>query len=227
MNDHVQQNLKIIQARIREYEIKYQRVPGSVALLAVSKNQSLEKIQQAIIAGQKSFGENYLQEAIPKIQFFAKENLQWHFIGLIQRNKTRKIAEYFSWAHTVTEKIIAQRLNDQRPQNLPALNICIQVNISQDPAKGGIKLNEVLPLVEFCVSLPRVRLRGLMVLPTQNSLSNEQATVFSALKILYEDLNRKGFFLDTLSMGMSDDLETAIAEGSTLVRIGTGIFGSR
>ncbi|MEO8401286.1 MAG: YggS family pyridoxal phosphate-dependent enzyme [Gammaproteobacteria bacterium] len=220
-------NLRNIKNQIHEFEKRYHREPDSVLLLAASKTQSVEKIQQAICVGQTHFGENYLQEALEKITALATHHLTWHFIGPIQSNKTKKIAEHFSWVQTVADEKIAQRLNDQRPEHLPPLNICLQVNVSGEKTKSGIHPEQLLPLAKFCSSLPRLRLRGLMTLPEPKPSLEEQRVQLQKLHLLFNELNAGGFKLDTLSMGMSDDLEAAIAEGSTLVRIGTALFGVR
>lgn len=223
----ISNNIRAIKNQIHELEKRYHRDPDSVLLLAASKTQSIEKIQEAISVGQTHFGENYLQEALEKITAFATKNLTWHFIGPIQSNKTKKIAEHFSWVQTVADEKIAQRLNDQRPDHLPPLNICLQVNVSGEQTKSGIYPEGLLPLAEFCSSLPRLRLRGLMALPEPKLSIEEQRIQLRKLLLLFNELNTRGFRLDTLSMGMSDDLEAAIAEGSTLVRIGTALFGAR
>lgn len=223
----IQQNLSDIKNRIHEYEIKYHRPPHSVKLLAVTKKQSIEKIQQAINAGQTAFGENYLQEALIKINFFADSNIEWHFIGPIQSNKTKKIAENFSWVHSIDSFKIAKRLSDQRPSHLPALNICLEVNISHENSKSGVAADEIITLTNQVASLPNLKLRGLMTIPEIKNDFTEQRQEFHKLKLIYDELNSQKFSLDTLSMGMSNDLEAAIAEDATIVRVGTAIFGSR
>lgn len=229
MQDHtsVKNNLLTVKKQIHEYEQQYSRRQDSVFLLAVSKGQSIEKIQQAVEAGQTAFGENYLQEALTKIAAFADKNLEWHFIGSIQSNKTKKIAQYFSWVHSINELAIAKRLSDQRSPELPALNICIEVNISGEASKSGIKIENVLDLAKKITQLPRLCLRGLMAIPAPSATFDEQRKIFHQLKEIFDQLNVNKFHLDTLSMGMSDDMQAAIAEGSTLVRIGTAIFGQR
>lgn len=214
---------------IRELELRYHKPVNSVQLLAVSKQQSIAKIQTAIDAGYTAFGESYLQEALPKIEHFKKtpHSLTWHFIGPIQGNKTKKIAENFDWVQSVDSMKIAKRLNDQRPEHLPPLNICLQINISDEPTKSGIQVNDLFTLAEFCKTLPRITLRGLMAIPAPQSNFDDQRKVFHALRLLFDALNEKNFSLDTLSMGMSNDMEAAIAEGSTMVRIGTALFGTR
>ena len=195
-------------------------------LLAVSKNQAVEKILSAVEAGQFCFGENYLQEALSKIPLLPK-SIEWHFIGPIQSNKTRKIAEHFAWVQSVDNIDIAKRLNDQRPANLPPLNICIQVNISKETSKSGVAENKVRTLIEDCSSLSRLTLRGLMAIPAFHAHFVDQRKTFHLLFSLWSSLCQQGLMLDTLSMGMSADVEAAIAEGSTLVRLGTALFGAR
>lgn len=221
------ENITAIKNKIQSCEQQYDRIPHSVFLLAVSKKQSIDKIAKAIAAGQKAFGENYLQEALVKIAFFADKKCEWHFIGPIQSNKTKKIAEHFSWVHSVSSQKIAQRLNDQRPSHLPPLNICIEVNVSHEKTKTGVDVEEVRTLVAFCSTLPQLKLRGLMTIPSPKNKLDEQRAEFHKLRMLYDRVVAEGFALDTLSMGMSDDLEAAIAEQATMVRIGTALFGAR
>jgi len=223
----IQKNLALVKESISLYSARYGRNCSEITLLAVSKGQSNEKIRQAILSGQHRFGENYLQEALPKIIEFSQEALEWHFIGPIQQNKTKKIAENFHWVHGVCDLKIAVRLNDQRPHTLPPLNICLQVNVSEEKTKSGLVLDEVLFLCNECQKLSHLKLRGLMTIPAQKSAISDQRKEFRKLSNLFCSLKQKGFELDTLSMGMSNDLEAAIAEGSTLVRIGRGIFGER
>jgi pyridoxal phosphate enzyme (YggS family) len=223
----IQQNLSHIHQQIQTYELRYHRTPNSVKLLAVSKNHPIEKIQDAINAGQLAFGENYLQEALGKIETLNNKNLEWHFIGPIQSNKTKKIAEHFDWVHSVDSLRIAKRLNDQRPANLPPLNICLEINISHETTKSGILPEDALSLAQTCLTLPQLKLRGLMAIPAPKKNFPEQRAELHKLKLLYDHLQEKGLNLDTLSMGMSDDMEAAIAENATMVRIGTAIFGQR
>ncbi len=223
----VHQNLITIHQKIREYEETYSRLSGSVRLLGASKDQPIERVKAAIAAGQRVFGENYIQEALPKIAMFTNENLEWHFIGSIQSNKIKKIAEHFDWVQTVTSEHIAKRLSEQRPLHLPPLNICIEVNISHEASKSGIDSVDLLPLTEICSKLPQLKLRGLMAVPQHKDSFSEQRLEFHKLRVLFDALNEKGFGLDTLSMGMSNDMEAAIAEGSTMIRIGTAFFGQR
>lgn len=207
-------------------ERKYHRPSGSVRLLAASKRQSIEKIKAIYDMGQRCFGESYLQEALPKIQSLPTD-IEWHFIGPVQSNKTRKIAEYFSWVHSIDDAHIAKRLNDQRPPHLPPLNICIEVNISHEATKSGVSIDDVMPFAKYCLSLSRLRLRGLMTIPARGENLTEQRKPFHQLHDLYESLCQNNIPLDTLSMGMSEDFEAAIAEGSTMVRIGRALFGER
>jgi pyridoxal phosphate enzyme (YggS family) len=227
----IQQNLLTIKNQIHQFEAQYHRLSGSVKLIAATKTQSIETILQAIAAGQTLFGENYLQEALPKIEYFEKNPpvtpLEWHFIGSVQNNKTKKIAEHFSWVHTIDSLKTATRLNDQRPDHLPPLNICLEVNVSEEMSKSGIFLDEVLALAEHCNRLSRLKFRGLMTIPAYKNSLVDKRQQLHPLKLMFEELRARQFSVDTLSMGMSDDLEAAIAEGSTLVRVGTGIFGKR
>jgi pyridoxal phosphate enzyme (YggS family) len=220
-------NLKQVQKRISAAEQEFSREAGSVLLLAVSKTKPSEDLLAAYHAGQRAFGENYLQEAIDKMEQLADLDIEWHFIGPIQSNKTRPIAEHFDWVHSVDRHKIAQRLNDQRPEHLPPLNICIQVNTSGESSKSGCTPEEARALVEKISSLPRLRLRGFMTIPAAIEDPRQQRVPFHQLGQLRDQLNQSGFSLDTLSMGMSGDMEAAIAEGATIVRIGTDIFGAR
>lgn len=216
-------NLSSLKKCISDYEQKYSRESGSVRLLAVSKAQSIEKIIQAYEAGQNCFGENYLQEALKKIELLADKAIEWHFIGPIQSNKTRKIAENFSWVHSVDSIKIAKRLNDQRPAHLPPLNICIEVNISNQETKSGVTAEEVAALADYCLTQPRLKLRGLMTIPAPHNPRHE----YHHLHTIWNQVRDSGIALDTLSMGMSNDFEAAIAEGATIVRIGWTLFGQR
>ena len=225
--DSIQNNLKQIVDRIRKAEQKHGREPGSVQLLAVSKTQPASAIQTAMEAGQIAFGESYLQEALEKIATIGQHPPQWHFIGPIQSNKTRNIAAHFDWVHTVDRIKIARRLDEQRPEELPPLNICLQVNISQEASKSGILLEQLPELAAEVSRLPRLRLRGLMTIPARSDTLEQQRVPFHSLRDAFESLKNKGYQLDTLSMGMSDDMEAAIAEGATIVRIGTALFGER
>ncbi|HEX6295792.1 MAG TPA: YggS family pyridoxal phosphate-dependent enzyme [Burkholderiales bacterium] len=198
---------------------RLERVRG-VTLLAVSKGQSVERIQEAVAAGQKAFGENYVQEALAKMQ--ALPGLEWHLIGPLQSNKTRAAAEHFAWVQTIDREKIARRLSEQRPKGLPPLNVLIQVNVSAESSKSGVAPEGALALAEAVGQMPRLRLRGLMAIPEPGALRERYRTV----KSLFDQLREKYAF-DTLSMGMSDDMDLAIAEGATMVRVGTAIFGAR
>ncbi|MCK4951718.1 MAG: YggS family pyridoxal phosphate-dependent enzyme, partial [Gammaproteobacteria bacterium] len=195
------------------------------------KTHSAEKIRALINAGQLYIGESYLQEALPKISQLADltsvRGVQWHFIGPIQSNKTKDIAENFSWVHTIDRNKIAQRLNNQRPENMPVLNVCLQVNIDGEPSKSGITIPELPELAKNVMSLPRLKLRGLMTIPARSQNFEKQRLPFKQLRLAFEELNKNGMGLDTLSMGMSNDMEAAIAEGATIIRIGTALFGTR
>ena len=214
-------------ARIRAAEQRFQRLPGTVRLLAVSKTQPTAAIIALAAAGQSCFGENYVQEALDKIAELAALRLEWHLIGPLQANKTRTVAENFAWVHSVDRLKIAERLSAQRPASLPPLNVCLQVNIDREPAKHGLDPGEVATVAEAVARLPRLRLRGLMAIPAPAADFAAQRRPLARLRELQESLNAAGLALDTLSMGMSDDLEAAIAEGATLVRIGTALFGPR
>ncbi|MBN1379466.1 MAG: YggS family pyridoxal phosphate-dependent enzyme [Gammaproteobacteria bacterium] len=216
-----------IQERIRKTEIRSNRPAGSVQLLAVSKKKSIDVIQAAFELGQVNFGENYLQEALPKIAALRHLPIHWHFIGQLQTNKTKLVSENFDWAHSVDRYKIAQRLNDQRPLEFEPLNICIQVNLDDEQSKAGISPDAVLELADAITGLPRLHLRGLMALPRPLSDQQQQRETFRRLCRIQETLIANGLVLDTLSMGMSDDFEAAIAEGSTIIRIGTALFGPR
>jgi pyridoxal phosphate enzyme (YggS family) len=216
-----------VRSRIRRAAEAAGRDPAAVTLVAVTKAQTAETIRLAATAGVTDFGENYLQEAAPKMDQLADLALRWHFIGSIQSNKTRAIAERFDWVHSIDRLSIARRLSEQRPFHAPPLNLCIQVELVPEPNKGGVAPGEVRLLAAAAAELPRVRLRGLMSVPPPQTDAMPTHAVFARLRILLEELNASGHKLDTLSMGMSGDFESAIAEGATLVRIGTALFGSR
>jgi pyridoxal phosphate enzyme (YggS family) len=216
-----------IRQRISDAEQRFNRDPDSVQLLAVSKTKPVAAIQAAIDAGQSCFAENYLQEAVEKIMYFNNPQLIWHFIGSIQSNKTRDIAQHFHWAHTIDRIKIARRLNEQRPDHLPPLNICLQINISGETSKSGIAPDELIQLAADCSSLANITIRGLMAMPAQDSDFERQRIPFRQLRLLFTELQTSHPDLDTLSMGTTNDLEAAIAEGATMVRIGTAIFGAR
>lgn len=223
----IAENLASLKATIAAEEALYHRPPNSVQLLAVTKNQPIQAILKAIAAGQKAFGENYLQEAVSKIQALADHQLEWHFIGTIQANKTSEIAQNFSWVHSIDRLKIAERLNAQRPLHMLPLNLCIQVNIDNEATKAGVRFEEIAPLAQRIIKLPNVKLRGLMAIPILRKTFAEQCKPFRALRMAFDELLSLGLDLDTLSMGMSADLSAAIAEGATILRIGTRIFGER
>ena len=243
-----QKSLQEVRTRIRNAELAWGRAPGSVHLLAVSKTFGLDAISAAWMAGQTSFGENYVQEGIQKIEAMPEafptrgpEPLAsgpiWHFIGPLQSNKTRAVAEHFDWVHTVDRERIGQRLSEQRPASRGPIQVCIQVNVSGESSKSGVAPHDALALVESLLPLPRLRVRGLMVIPEALAEFNAQRTEFARARQLFESIrdNLSGIpsmtpalgGWDTLSMGMSADLEAAIAEGATIVRVGSAIFGSR
>jgi len=220
-------NLAQVKARVREAAQRDGRDPAAVTLLAVSKMQSPQAVCEAAQAGQRDFGENYVQEALDKQIAVANPALIWHFIGPIQSNKTRAIAENFAWVHSVDRLKIAQRLSAQRPVNVAPLNVCIEVNISGEASKSGVLPEGVTALAEQVAALPQLKLRGLMAIPAPTSDVQQQRLAFAQVRVLFDELNQRGLNLDTLSMGMSGDLEAAIAEGATIVRVGTAIFGPR
>lgn len=213
--------------RIRAAEQRFQRPLGAVRLLAVGKTQPAAAIAALATAGQRDFGENYFQEALDKMTELATLDLEWHFIGPLQANKTRGIAEHFAWVHSVDRLKIAERLSAQRPDHLPPLNVCLQVNIDREPTKHGLDETDLAEVARAVATLPRLRLRGLMAIPAPATEFAAQRRSFAQLRELRERLIGAGLALDTLSAGMSDDLEAAIAEGATLVRIGTALFGPR
>jgi len=213
--------------RIRAAERRFQRSPGSVTLVAVSKTRSAAEVDAVAACGQVDFGENYVQEALDKISACRHAGLIWHFIGPVQSNKTRAIAARFTWVHSLDRDKIAHRLDAARPAGLPPLNVCLQVNTSGEGSKSGVAPDDLLPLAESVNAMPQLRLRGLMTLPAPSTILEEQRRPFRLLRGLFEDLRQRGFGLDTLSMGTSIDLEAAVAEGATMVRIGTAIFGPR
>lgn len=222
----ISDRLRQVRENIAGIAARYRR-EAPPALIAVSKTFSAGDILAAAMAGQRCFGESYVQEAIGKIQQLAEYNLEWHFIGPLQSNKTRAVASHFAWVHTIDRPAVAHRLSDQRPPSLPDLQICLQVNISGEPSKSGVDMSELDGLVTEVADLPRLQLRGLMAIPARTPDVGRQHAAFHALHDTFLRLQQSGLLLDTLSMGMSDDMEAAIAEGSTLVRVGTAIFGSR
>lgn len=203
------------------------RDPATVQLLAVSKTFPVADLRAAMLAGQRCFGESYLNEALPKILALTEPVPEWHFIGPLQSNKTRAIAEQFAWVHSLASLKHAERLNEQRPITMPPLNVCLQVNISGEASKSGVTLDALPVLATAVAVLPRLRLRGLMAIPAPSNDPNAQHAAFRAVRQAFEALQVQGLELDTLSMGMTDDFETAIAEGATIVRVGSAIFGAR
>jgi pyridoxal phosphate enzyme (YggS family) len=220
-------NLQAVKARIAAACVQAGRDPAAVRLLAVSKTWPESAVRAAAGAGQVAFGESYVQEALPKMTALADLGLEWHFIGPLQSNKTRPVAEHFAWVHSVDRLKLAERLSAQRPAALPPLNVCLQVNISAEASKSGCSLAELPALARAVAALPRLRLRGLMAIPAPAEGLEQQRQPFRRLREALEQLNAAGLQLDTLSMGMSDDLEAAVAEGATLVRVGSAIFGAR
>ena len=226
----VAENLEQVRKNIELACKEAGRDPKEVTLISVSKTKPASAIAEAIDAGQRAFGENYVQEGVDKIRYFqeqGKTDLQWHFIGPLQSNKSRLVAEHFDWCHTVDRLRIATRLNDQRPAEMPALNVLIQINISDENSKSGIALSELDALAAEVAELPRLSLRGLMAIPAPESSYERQFAVAQQMAVAFEALKARYNTVDTLSLGMSDDMEAAIAAGSTMVRIGTAIFGAR
>jgi pyridoxal phosphate enzyme (YggS family) len=217
--------LRQVKNTIARAEQRYKRPAESVSLLAASKGQPVEVIRAAAQYGQRLFGENYVQEAEPKIALLG--DLQWHYIGPVQANKTGRIARLFEWVHSIDRLKVARRLDAQRPASSAPLNVCLQVNLSRESSKSGVLPENLPALAEQVASLASLRLRGLMALPALTVNFDQQRHAFATLRLNLEDLNRRGHRLDTLSMGMSADLEAAIAEGATIVRIGTAVFGRR
>ncbi len=222
-------NLQEVKGRVAAACLAAGRDAKGVTLLAVSKTQGVDAVREAAAAGQRAFGENYVQEGLDKMAALAALGLEWHLIGPLQGNKTRAVAEAFHWVHTVDRLRIAQRLADQRPAHLPPLQLCLQVNVSGEASKSGVTPQELPALAAAVAALPaeRVRLRGLMAIPAPAQMLQAQRASHRMLRELLDALMTQGLPLTTLSMGMSDDLEAAIAEGSTLVRVGTAIFGRR
>jgi len=220
-------NLQAVRARIEAAARSCGRSPEEIGLLAVSKTWPLSCVQAAADAGQKAFGENYVQEGVDKIRSVERSGLEWHFIGPLQSNKARLVAESFDWVHSVDRLKIAERLSQQRPAASKPLQICLQVNISGEDTKSGVAANEVISLAREVALLPRITLRGLMTIPAPVPDFAQQRRPFRQLRELFEQLKQEGLALDTLSMGMSNDIEAAIAEGATMVRVGTAIFGER
>ena len=220
-------NLQAVKTRIAAAARAAGRAPESVRLLAVSKTWPALSVREAAAGGQLAFGESYLQEALPKLGELADLALEWHFIGPLQSNKTLGIAENFHWVHGIDREKIAARLAAQRPAGLPPLQVCLQVNVSGEESKSGVAPEQVEALARAVAALPGLRLRGLMTIPEATQDRALARHRFATLNKLLAQLNKQGMHLDTLSMGMSDDLEAAIAEGATIVRVGTAIFGER
>ncbi len=223
----ISHRLQQVYREISLYEQEFDRPPGSVQLLAASKTRPPEELLLAWQQGQRMFGESYLQEALDKIAALQSKAIEWHFIGPIQSNKTRAIAEQFDWVHSIDRLKIAQRLNDQRPAEKSPLQVLIQVNSSGEGSKSGCRFDELETLVQSMSVLPALKLRGLMTLPVASNHFEQQRQPFRQLRLAMEKLNQQGYGMDTLSMGMSNDMRAAIAEGATIVRVGTAIFGSR
>lgn len=220
-------NLQAMRLAIAQAALTAKRDAAEVRLLAVSKSFPADAVREAYSAGQVAFGENYLQEALQKIEELQDLPLQWHFIGPIQSNKTRAIAEKFAWVHSVDRLKIAERLSAQRPPQLPLLNVCLQVNVSGEQSKSGVAPDEVMQLAKDVAQLPRLKLRGLMSIPAPASGDAAQRAPYARMWQLLQELNQRGLSLDTLSMGMSHDFAAAIKEGASMVRVGTAIFGTR
>jgi len=223
----VTENLSSVSDLLRVSALAAGRDPAAVRLLAVSKKQPLAKIREAYAAGQRDFGENFVQEGVDKIQAMAETDLTWHFIGHLQSNKTRVVAENFDWVHTIDKLKTARRLSEQRPDGRPPLNICLQVNVDKEGSKSGILPDALPELAAACAELNNLKLRGLMCLPAMRNEFEEQRVPFATLRRLAERLRTAGIDTDTLSMGMTADYRAAIIEGATIVRIGTALFGAR
>ncbi|MCW5597534.1 MAG: YggS family pyridoxal phosphate-dependent enzyme [Nitrosomonas sp.] len=219
--------LQTVKSRIAEAARNAGRSPDDILLLAASKTNPPEKLREAWEAGQIVFGENYLQEGLIKIRALSDLPIEWHFIGPIQSNKTKPIAENFSWVHSIDREKIATRLSSARPESLPPLQVCVQVNVSGEVTKSGVDPEQAVELAAFVSQLPRLKLRGLMAVPELTSATALQREQFQVMRAIFEQLKRDGFDVDTLSMGMSEDMDIAIAEGATIVRVGTAIFGPR
>lgn len=227
----IQQNLQDARQQIAVAAQHCARDPKTITLIAVSKTKPVSAIEEAIAAGQYAFGENYVQEGAAKIGYFAQQSLpyplEWHFIGPLQSNKSRVVAEHFDWCHSVNSLRLAQRLNDQRPATLSPLNVLVQINISDEASKSGITLSELTSLASQIAQMPRLVLRGLMAIPAPGEDAEQQRAIFAAMYQAFGQLRQRYASVDTLSMGMSDDMVLAIAAGTTMVRIGTAIFGAR
>jgi PLP dependent protein len=229
LTDNLDAHLKAVHERIAKAAHAAGRDERTVMLLAVSKTFPAEDVRAVHAAGQRAFGENYVQEALAKIEALAdlRASLEWHFIGPLQSNKTRPVAEHFDWVHSVDRLKIAQRLSEQRPDNLPPLNVCLQVNVSGEASKSGVSAADAMQVAHDIAALPKLKLRGLMAIPEPAGDTDAQRVPHRQLRELFERLRADGLELDTLSMGMSGDLEAAVLEGATIVRVGTAIFGAR
>ncbi|NOR41555.1 MAG: YggS family pyridoxal phosphate-dependent enzyme [Gammaproteobacteria bacterium] len=227
MNTDIKTNLARVISQIQQLAEHHGKLANSIQLLAVSKTFPAEQIRLAYQSGQIAFGENYIDEALVKINTLSDLDIEWHYIGPIQSNKTRKIAENFQWVHSLASLKHAKRLSEQRPTSMPPLNVCIQVNVSGEDSKSGVNAQDAEILASDLQDLPGLLLHGIMGIPAQTTDINEQRQAFSTLASIYQQLKKTYGSIDTLSMGMSGDMEAAIAEGSTMVRIGTAIFGKR
>lgn len=227
MNPELKTRLLNILTRIQSAESRFGRAAGSVQLLAVSKTWPAADIEALADLGQRQFGESYIQEALPKLAALARLSLEWHFIGHLQANKTAAVSQHFAWAHSVEREKIARRLHEQRPEELAPLNICLEVNISGEDSKAGVPVTQLCELADAVSGFSKLKLRGLMAMPALSADFGEQRAEFARVRHAFDDLNAHGFALDTLSMGTSQDLDAAIAEGATIVRVGTALFGDR
>ena len=227
MVNQIPERLTHVQERIHRAAMAAGRSPGEIMLLAVSKTKPASDVAAAFGAGQRAFGENYLQDALPKIRTLADKDIEWHFIGRLQSNKCADISRHFTWVHGIDSLKHAEQLSSHRPAELPPLQVCIQVNLSGEVTKGGVDPTEVEALALKVARLPRLRLRGLMTMPDPNARTTSRDAAFAGLRGLLESLRASGLGVDTLSMGMSGDMEAAIREGATIVRVGTDIFGAR
>lgn len=227
MTTNIDSALQSVKKHIATAATNAGRQPEEVILLAASKTNPAEQVRKAWLAGQTIFGENYLQEALEKILALSDLPIEWHFIGPIQSNKTKRITENFSWVHSVDRMKIADRLSRDRPEKLPPLQVCLQINVSGEDTKSGILPEHAAEFAAYIAELPRIKLRGLMAVPELTTATALQRSQFQMLRTIYDQLRQDGFDLDTLSMGMSEDMDIAIAEGATMVRIGTSIFGPR
>jgi pyridoxal phosphate enzyme (YggS family) len=227
MTTHIASQVRQLQKIVADLEQQYHRKANSVQIIAVSKTKTVADMQAAYVAGISHFAENYLQEALTKMQHLTDYDIEWHYIGRIQSNKAAIIAKQFSWVQSLENLKIAMLLNDNRPNDLPPLNCLVQVNIDEESTKSGVRVDNLFALVEQIVLLPHLRLRGLMAIPMPQIEMGEQRHAFRQLYELYKELQQKGYPMEVLSMGMSDDFEAAIAEGSTMIRIGTRLFGPR